>query len=55
MYYNCPDFFPFALLHPAPPFPQAIPVPLFISMGHAYKFFGCSLSYTVLYILTAIL
>ena len=34
---------------------QAIPPPLFMSMGHAYMFFGYSISYTVLYIPTAIL
>ena len=33
-----------------PPLPQAIPPPLFMSMGHAYKFFGYYISYTVLYI-----
>ena len=37
------------------PLPQAIPTPLFMSMGHAYKFFGYSISYTVLYIPMAIL
>ena len=30
--------------------PQAIPPPLFMSTGHACKFFGYSVSYTVLYI-----
>ena len=33
---------------PSSPFPPAIPHPQFISMGHAYKFFGYSISYTVL-------
>ena len=33
-----------------PLLPQAIPTPLFMSMGHVYKFFGYSISYTVLYI-----
>ena len=37
------------------PLPQAIPTPLFMSMGHAYKFFGYCISYTVLYIPMAIL
>ncbi|KAF6109649.1 hypothetical protein HJG60_010887 [Phyllostomus discolor] len=37
------------------PHPQAIPTPLFISMGHTYKFFGYSTSYTVLYCPMAIL
>ena len=49
-------FFP--LLPPStqpPPLPQAIPIPLFMSMGHAYKFIGYSISYTVLYIPMAIL
>ena len=27
-----------------PPLPQAIPPPLFMSMGHAYKFFGYPIS-----------
>ena len=34
---------------------QAIPTPLFMYMGHMYKFFGYSVSYTVLYIPMAIL
>ena len=38
-----------------PPLPQAIPPPLFMSMGHACKSFACSTSCTVLYIPTAIL
>ena len=29
------------------PLPQAIPTPLFMSMDHAYKFLGYSISYTV--------
>ena len=33
-----------------PPLPQAIPTPVFMSMGHMYKFFGYSISYTVLHI-----
>ena len=33
------------------PLPQAILSPLFVSMGHVYKFFGYSISYTVLYAL----
>ena len=43
----------FPLLPPStqdPPLPQAIPTPLFTSMGHAFKFFGSSISYTLLYI-----
>ena len=35
--------------------PQAIPTPLFTSTGHACKFFGYSIPYTVLYIPMAIL
>ena len=37
------------------PLPQAFPTTLFVYMGHAYVFFGCSISYTVLYIPMAIL
>ena len=42
----------FTLCPPAPsnPLPQAMPPPLFMPMGHAYKFFGYSIFYTVLYI-----
>ena len=32
------------------PLPQSTPTPLFMSMDHGFKFFGYSLSYTVLYI-----
>ena len=49
-YYSCPDFSPFALLHPALPTCLGNPPPLFTSMGHVYKFFGYSISCTVLYI-----
>ena len=42
-----PPLPPFIQYHPLP---QAIPTPLFIFMGHACKFFGYSISYTVLYI-----
>ena len=42
-------------LHPAPPTLSGNPLPLFMSMGHAYTFFGYSLSYTVLYICMATL
>ena len=35
--------------------PHAIPTTLVMSMGHAYKFFGYFISYTVLYIPMAIL
>ena len=38
-----------------PIFPQAIPTALFMSMGHVYKFFGYSISYSLLYIPMAIL
>ena len=38
-----------------PLLPQAIPPPLFTSMGHVYKLFGYFVSYTVLYIPMAIL
>ena len=49
------QFYPFAPSTKRPPLPQAIPTQLFMSMGHGYKFFGYSISYTVLYIPTAIL
>ena len=54
-YYHCPDFSPLALLYAACPLPWAIPIPLLMSMGHVYKFFGYSISCTVLYIPMAIL
>ena len=38
-----------------PPLLRAIPAPLFRSMSHVCKFFGYSISYTVLYIPMAIL
>ena len=45
--------FPIFPLCPPPPstlyLPQPIPMPLFTSMGHVYKFFGYSISYAVLY------
>ena len=44
MLLQLPWFFPFSLLHPAPPLPQAVPPPLFICTGHVCKFFGLSLS-----------
>ena len=53
-YYICPDFSPFA---PSTQHPQSLrqsPPPLFMSMGHVYKFSGCSISYAVLYIPMAI-
>ena len=46
---------------PLPPFtqhsplPQAITTPVFMPMGHTYKFLAYSISYTVLYIPIAIL
>ena len=50
------QFSPFAPHPPSTsPLPQAISTPLFMSMGQAYKFFGYSFSYTVLYIPVAIL
>ena len=49
------QFYPFAPSTKRPPLPQAFPTQLFMSMGHGYKFFGYSISYTVLYIPTAIL
>ena len=38
-----------------PPYRQAIPTPLFMSVGHVYRCFDCFISYTVLYIPMAIL
>ena len=38
-----------------PLLPQALPTPFFKSTGHAYKFFGSSISHTVLYTPMAIL
>ena len=35
-------------LLPGTPIPSSNPLPWFMSMGHAYKFFGFSISYTVL-------
>ena len=43
-----PIFSPFAPLHPVPPFPPAIPPLRAMYMGHAYKFFSFSISYTIL-------
>ena len=43
-YYSCPNFFPFAILHPAhPPLPESIPTPLSMFVGHSYIFFDQSL------------
>ena len=53
--YICPAFSSFVTLHKAPPLSQAIPERLFLSTGDAYKFFGYSISYTVLYIPMVIL
>ena len=48
-------FPPLPLSTQHPPLPHAIPTPLFMSMGHACKFFGYSIYCTVLYIPMAIL
>ena len=37
------------------PTPSGKPTSLFMSVGHVYKFVGCSIPYTVLYIPMAIL
>ena len=51
-YYSCPDFSPFA---PLPSTPYSLRPSLHhcvcMSIAHAYKFFGYSISYTVLCIL----
>ena len=52
-YYSCPGFSSFAPLYSAPLHPSDKPHTMFI--GHAYKFFGYSISYTVHYISMAIL
>ena len=52
---SCPNFSPFAPSSEHPPLPKAIHTPLFMSMGHVYRFFDSSISYTVLYIPMAIL
>ena len=49
------NFPPLPLSTQHPPLPQAIPTPLFMSMGHVCKFHGYSISYTVLYIPMAML
>ena len=41
-------FFPFAPFCLVPPFSSAISPPWFMSVGHACKFFGFSLTYTIL-------
>ena len=47
------QFSPFALLYLAPTIPQAILMMLSMPRGHAYVFFGYSISCAVLYILVA--
>ena len=42
-------------VHQVSPTPSGNPTPLFMSMGHAYKFIGYYMSCTVLYIPMAIL
>ena len=49
------QFSPSAPLYPAPPLSEVIHTPLFMTMGHVYKFLGYSTSYTVFYIPMAIL
>ena len=49
------QFFPFVPLCPAPPTPSGHLHTFVHILGHAYKFFGYSISYTVLYIPMAIL
>ena len=49
------QFFSFGPSPQHPALLQAIPTPLFMSMGHMYKFLGYSISYTVLYIPMVIL
>ena len=47
LYYNCPNISPFPPLCPVLPLPPAVTLPYFISMDHAYKFFGFSISYVL--------
>ena len=54
-YYSYPDFSPFACLHSATPTTSGNTHTLFMSMGDVCKFFGYSISYTVLYTPMAIL
>ena len=55
-YYSCPilfsPLFPSTLHHPSH---QHSPPPQFMSMGHTYKFFGFSISYTIFNLLLSIL
>ena len=48
-------FYPLPTSTQHPLHPQATPTPLFMSMGHAYRFFDYSISCTVIYIPMAIL
>ena len=47
-YYSCPKFSPYTSLCPVPSFPPASPPRQFMFMGCTYKFFGFSISYTIL-------
>ena len=46
--YSCPNFSQLSLYTSLPSLPPAICPALFMSMGHAYTFFGNSISYTCL-------
>ena len=49
-YCSCPDCSSFSPSNQQSLLPQAIPTPLFTSMGHVNKFLGYSTSYAVLFI-----
>ena len=49
-YYSCLNFSPLP-----PPLGTSLPSNMFVSIGHAYKFFGFSISYTILNISLSVL
>ena len=55
MLLNHSSFSPFAPLCPVPSFSSAFLPFQFMSMGHEYKFFGYSISYTILNISLSVL
>ena len=48
-------FYPLYSPHHCTPLPQAFPLSQFMSLGRTYKFFGFSISYTILNLLLSIL